>query len=137
MKHNLQKRDRRLKSTLVVLLVWGIVSLLQWLQIQWPILGLTFVLGVQAIRMFLTKPFSDAKNLRENIYLPQVSILVPAKNESAVLPNLVCSLFALDYPVPLDIWVVDDGSTDATPQILQQLKTQFPSLQVHQRSSKG
>ncbi|NJL61107.1 MAG: hypothetical protein HC903_03795 [Methylacidiphilales bacterium] len=27
-------RDRRLQSTLVVLLVWGIVSLLQWFQMQ-------------------------------------------------------------------------------------------------------
>ncbi len=136
MKQNLQIRDRRLKSTLVVLLVWGIVSWLQWLQIQWSILGLTFVLGVQGIRMFLTKPFSAIK-IRENIYFPQVSILVPARNESAVLADVVCSLFALDYPVPLDIWIVDDGSTDATPQILQQLKRQFPSLQVHQRLSKG
>ncbi|HEY9692483.1 MAG TPA: glycosyltransferase [Oculatellaceae cyanobacterium] len=130
-------RDRRLKATIVVLLVWGIVSLLHLRsETQWLMVVLTAVLTIQAIRMLIAKPLTGSIN--GDTDLLTLSILVPAKNESAVLPNLVHSLFRLDYPnTHLDIWIVDDGSTDATPQILQELQAQFPRLQVHRRESKG
>ncbi|OUL35970.1 glycosyltransferase [Nostoc sp. 106C] len=130
-------RDRRLKATLVVLLTWGFVSLLHLLpQTQWFIVGLTFVLTLQMLRMLMAKPASLV--IENDAYLPLVSILVPAKNESAVLADLVHSLFHLNYPSDrLDIWIVDDGSTDETPQILRKLQTQFPALQVHRRESQG
>ncbi|MEH2347673.1 MAG: glycosyltransferase [Nostoc sp.] len=128
---------RRLKATIVVLLVWASVSLLHWLpETQWLMLGLTAILTVQTLRMLLAKP--AAVVMESEINLPPVSILVPAKNESSVLTDLVYSLCQLNYPSDrLDIWVVDDGSTDETPQILRELQTQFPSLQVHRRESKG
>ncbi|MHC5764489.1 MAG: glycosyltransferase family 2 protein [Nostoc sp.] len=128
---------RRLKAIIVVLLVWGSVSLLHWLpETQWLMLGLTSILTVQTLRMLLAKP--EAAVMESKIYLPPVSILVPAKNESLVLPNLVYSLCQLNYPSDsVDIWVIDDGSTDETPQVLRELQTQFPALQVHRRESKG
>jgi 1,2-diacylglycerol 3-beta-glucosyltransferase len=129
--------DRRLKATLVFILVWGCVSLWHWRpETQWLIVGLTVVFAVQTLRMLLSKPASLV--IESDAYFPLVSILVPAKNESAVLANLVYSLFNLKYPSDrLDIWIVDDGSTDATPEILRKLQTQFPALQVHRRESKG
>ncbi len=131
------QRDRRLKATLVVLVVWGFVSLLHWQpQTQWLMVVLTAVLTVQTVRMLTAK--ANPPKIEGNADLPKVSILVPAKNESAVLPDLIHSLFHLNYPsTHLDIWIVDDGSTDETPQILRKLQTQFPGLQVHQRESKG
>lgn len=130
-------RDRRLKSTLVVLLVWGFVSLLHWQpQTQWFIVVLTVVLTVQTVWMLMAK--ANPPTIESDADLPTVSILVPAKNESVVLPNLIHSLFHLNYPsTHLDIWIVDDGSTDETPQILRKLQTEFPGLQVHRRESKG
>lgn len=132
-------RDRRLKATLVVLSVWGFVSLLHWQpQTQWLMEGLTAVLTVQTVRMLMAKANPLTIEIERDADLPKVSILVPAKNESVVLPELVHSLFQLNYPTThLDIWIVDDGSTDETPQILRKLQTKFSGLQVHRRESKG
>jgi 1,2-diacylglycerol 3-beta-glucosyltransferase len=133
----------RLKAIILLLSVWIIISLLHLLNLQWLALGLTFVLAIQTVRMLLAKPITtaitkdrDSSQLLPKVS-PQVSILVPAKNESVVLANLVKSLFNLDYPAPLDIWIIDDGSTDETPQTLKKLQHQFPQLQVHNRTSKG
>lgn len=130
-------RDRRFPATLVVLLMWGLVSLLHWRpETQALIWGLTVILSIQAIRMFLTPAI--APSAPTDTPLPIVSILVPAKNESAVLQDLVHTLAHLNYPLThLDIWVIDDGSTDDTPQLLHALQTQFSWLQVHRRDSKG
>lgn len=113
------------------------VTLLHWLpELQWLMVGLTAILGAQTFRMLLTRPLPPPLVTGEN--LPRVAVLVPAKNESAVLPDLVDSLASLDYPrTHLEIWIVDDGSTDTTPQVLQQLQTQFPQLQVFRRESQG
>lgn len=49
---------------------------------------------------------------------PSVSIVVPARNEEAVLGELLSSLLALDYPASaLELIVVDDGSEDQTAAI--------------------
>lgn len=110
-------RYLRLKAILVVLIVWSGVSLVHW----WPVtqgfmLVLITILTIQTLRMLIAKPVNFV--VESNNYLPLVSILVPAKNESAVLTNLVESLGELDYPSHcLDFWIIDDGSTDETPQV--------------------
>jgi hopene-associated glycosyltransferase HpnB len=45
---------------------------------------------------------------------PAVAIVVPARDEAAVLPVSLPSLVAQDYPGPVRLILVDDGSTDGT-----------------------
>ncbi len=52
--------------------------------------------------------------------VPLVSIMIPAKDEAAVIEQCVRSLMAQDYQ-RFEILVVDDRSTDDTPQIVQRL----------------
>lgn len=53
---------------------------------------------------------------------PSVSILVSGKNEEKVIATNIKSLLNLDYPSDkLDIWIVDDMSTDKTAQIVTEL----------------
>lgn len=47
-----------------------------------------------------------------------VSIVVPAYNHAAFLRQALDSLLAQDYP-HLEVIVLDDGSTDETPQVLE------------------
>jgi cellulose synthase/poly-beta-1,6-N-acetylglucosamine synthase-like glycosyltransferase len=52
---------------------------------------------------------------------PPVSVIVPAYNEEAGIAATVVSLLDNDYPAPVEILVVDDGSTDRTAEIVHRL----------------
>src|SRR5947209_15964174 len=49
--------------------------------------------------------------------IPHVSIVLPVRNEEAMIHACLASLLAQDYP-DFDLTIIDDGSTDATPQLL-------------------
>lgn len=51
---------------------------------------------------------------------PLVSIVTPAYNQAEFLRETVESVLAQSYPA-IEYIVIDDGSTDATPQVLEQL----------------
>lgn len=53
-----------------------------------------------------------------NQILPPVSVIVPAFNEEKLIADCVNSLLAMDYAA-LEVIVVDDGSTDATFDVLE------------------
>ena len=55
----------------------------------------------------------------ENEDSPAVSLIVPAHNEQAYLPNKLKNLRELDYPAgKLEVIFISDGSTDGTNEIL-------------------
>jgi chlorobactene glucosyltransferase len=60
---------------------------------------------------------------------PHVTIIVPVRNEEAGIEPAARALAAINYP-RLEILIIDDHSTDATPQILQRLAREFPCLHV-------
>ena len=49
---------------------------------------------------------------------PTVSIVTPAYNQADYLAETIDSVLAQDYP-NLEYLVLDDGSTDTTPEVLQ------------------
>lgn len=102
--------------------------------IMWFMIGYQFILTVAGQILF-----RKARHEREDILnhppdYPKVTILVPAHNEAVVIVRTVKSLLALDYPEEqLDILVIDDASTDATPAILDKLAAQNPRVRVLHR----
>jgi chlorobactene glucosyltransferase len=60
---------------------------------------------------------------------PLVSVIVPARNESAGIETVVRSVLASTYR-PLELLVVDDRSTDDTAAIVQRLAAEDPRLQL-------
>ncbi len=48
-----------------------------------------------------------------------LSIVMPVYNESATIVRAVTRVLAVDFPCPMELIVVDDGSTDATAQLLR------------------
>lgn len=52
---------------------------------------------------------------------PSVCVVVPARDEAAVLPASLPSLLAQDYPGRAEVFLVDDGSTDGTADLACEL----------------
>jgi hopene-associated glycosyltransferase HpnB len=52
---------------------------------------------------------------------PAVAVVVPARDEAALLPRTLSSLLAQPYPGRAEIVLVDDGSTDGTPEVAARL----------------
>ena len=74
--------------------------------------------------------------------MPQtdISVLVPAKDEAENLPLFLdlCAQAFADRPERYEVIVVDDGSTDGTPALLETLKGKHPFLRtVRHRASRG
>jgi glycosyltransferase involved in cell wall biosynthesis len=69
-----------------------------------------------------------------------VSVLVPAKDEAENLPEFLsqCEAAFRDAPFSAEVVVVDDGSTDETPQVLASLSARYPFLHaLRHRSQQG
>jgi cellulose synthase/poly-beta-1,6-N-acetylglucosamine synthase-like glycosyltransferase len=80
-----------------------------------------------ALRVVLT--YGLFRRARRSSAQPGVSIVVAARNEAATLPKLLQSLLSQRYP-DYEVIVVDDRSTDATPQILDQWQSRDGRLKV-------
>jgi len=52
---------------------------------------------------------------------PDVVAVVPARNEAGLLPTTLPALLGQDYPGPLSVILVDDGSTDGTAAVAARL----------------
>ena len=136
------------KQPLTLTMLWGstiALHLVSWG--SWVVMGLTMILSTHALRVLFARPYAapsplpSTQDLGETSlsatdwqHWPFVSLLVAAKNEEAVIAKLVEALSNLDYPNSrYEIWVIDDNSSDRTPQILQDLAKTYPSLRVLQR----
>ncbi|SCF83319.1 hopene-associated glycosyltransferase HpnB [Streptomyces sp. DconLS] len=65
---------------------------------------------------------------REPEVWPPVCVVVPARDEAAVLPASLPSLLAQDYPGRAEVFLVDDGSTDGTGELARALSERHGGL---------
>ena len=133
---------RRQKAAFLLMVIWITTISLHFINWgKWIVLGVTFLVGIQIARYLFTKPDSAPVplNAQDIASVPKVSLLVAAKNEEAVISNLVEMLCSLNYPDDkYEVWAIDDRSTDNTPIILDKLAIQYPQLKViHRAASAG
>lgn len=127
---------RRRKAAIVLTIVWSgtiALHLVSWG--SWLVLGMTTIFGIHALRVSLARPHRQAQLDDEAIAdIPFVSLLIAAKNEEAVIGNIVKSLCSQEYPrEKYEVWVIDDNSTDKTPVILEHLLQKHSNLKVLRR----
>jgi 1,2-diacylglycerol 3-beta-glucosyltransferase len=126
---------RRLKAALVLAALWGgTIALHQVTWGYWLTTALAGAMGAHCLRAYATVPRATVRSLDQASTKPFVSLMVAAKNEQAVVERLVSQLCGLDYPTDrYEVWFIDDGSDDRTPEILDQLALRFANLRVVHR----
>jgi dolichol-phosphate mannosyltransferase len=92
-----------------------------------------------SVRLMAMKPGVREKPPPDLASLPglaeAVSVVIPARNEAANIPSLVSQLLAMYGRYIHEILIVNDGSTDETAAILDQLATGDSRVRAVHRSS--
>ena len=75
----------------------------------------------------------DGSEMEDPTLAPRVSVVIMAWNESASLPTVVREIHAelVRLDTSFEILIVDDGSSDGTSQLADQLAGTLPGLRVH------
>ena len=66
-------------------------------------------------------------------YKPYVSILIPAHNEASVIGKTIENMTKIEYPF-FEIIVIDDRSTDSTPQVLENICSAYTNVKYFSRT---
>ena len=116
-------RHKRYFGVLCMALVY--VSALPLLAslIQFTAIGLNrFYIGYQRLQPFY----------------PRVAVVVPAWNEAHVIGATIERLLTMDYPdANVRVYVVDDASTDTTPEVVRAWAAREPDRVYHLRRERG
>ena len=100
-----------MSSMWIFIFVWGI-----WILIPIVVDGVGTILKLIIVLLY-GRNFKPHEIM--NAELPKVSIIIPARNEEKIIDRCINSLKIQDYPhEKIEIIVVDDGSIDKTPQIV-------------------
>ncbi len=71
-------------------------------------------------------------------HTPRVAFILPAWNEADVLESSIDSLMRLSYPAGVwRIYVIDDASTDGTPELMRRMMARYPGSVHHLRREQG
>jgi cellulose synthase/poly-beta-1,6-N-acetylglucosamine synthase-like glycosyltransferase len=115
-----------------------VLDVFDWLLVAFVMVGAVPMLAAAYQYLLVAVHFRRNHYQECAPYFPRTAILVPAWNEAAVIGASIDRLMLLDYPPEaLRIFVVDDASTDDTPDVIKAKAVQYPGQVVHLRRDKG
>jgi cellulose synthase/poly-beta-1,6-N-acetylglucosamine synthase-like glycosyltransferase len=121
-----------------------IADLVWWQAVILVLLLLCVLLGtvpvLNTLFQFLVLPLHAVRNhySRAEPFYPRIAVVIPAWNEGMVIGASIDRLLSLDYPPDrLRIAVVDDASTDDTPDVVLERARANPGRVVHLRRDVG
>ena len=83
---------------------------------------------------FRERGFLEQEAAPDTGFRPSVTVIIPVRDRPEELSECLASVFAQEYPRELmEVIVVDDGSTDDTPEVARR----FPCMLLSNASSRG
>lgn len=76
--------------------------------------------------------FSSSKSSKKY----SISVLVPAWNEEETIEDTIKAIFDVDYPIK-EVIILNDGSTDKTKEIVQNLQNKYSRLKLIDKKNTG
>lgn len=110
-----------------------LVAVVRWTIL--PLLALVLLRTLLVVALARRHVRVSSRRVAGQEHLPPVSVLVPAYNEEVGIESAVRSLVGSDYPAPLEVVVIDDGSTDRTAEIVRSLD--LPGVRLVQQPNGG
>jgi cellulose synthase/poly-beta-1,6-N-acetylglucosamine synthase-like glycosyltransferase len=114
-----------------------------WSVLTWVLVGFVLI-GVLPMITSVYEYLLVALHFLRNHYAkcapryPRTAMVIAAWNEDAVIGATVDRIMQLDYPRDsLRLVVIDDASTDKTPDVLAAKMAQYPGRVIHLRRDKG
>src|SRR4051812_9922267 len=105
--------------------------------LTYPFIFIAIFFEVFLLVTFLSGPARERRSRPLATHTPKVSVVVPCWNEENTISGTVESLLALDYPADkLQIVLVDDGSTDNTPALMDSY-ARYPQVTVIHKENGG
>ncbi|MFP5380986.1 MAG: glycosyltransferase family 2 protein [Gammaproteobacteria bacterium] len=123
----------------------NIVDVLATIQHSWPYwMALAFFAAYPIVTslmwittsLFFRNRWEKCEPAPTLIHCPRVSVLIPAHNEERVIGAALAAATAIDYP-DYEVVVVDDGSTDATRQVVEPFVARGEVRLIAKRQNEG
>ncbi len=98
---------------------------------------------VRHFRFFWNRMFKEQRRCHQDLagaYTPSVSILIPMHKEEKVAGDILKRFVEMDYPKHggrYEVIAIDDGSTDATPSIVDDYASTFSFIKAVHRTGNG
>src|SRR5829696_3673622 len=109
-------------------------SILYWVFAAAVALGMARLLFIGVLAIYQRLRRHQVRHAATD-YAPGVSIIVPAYNEAKVIRQTIDSLVAQKYAGPLEIVVVDDGSKDATMDVVLEHFDGHPLVSAYRKEN--
>ncbi|TDD38572.1 bifunctional polysaccharide deacetylase/glycosyltransferase family 2 protein [Saccharopolyspora elongata] len=126
----------RIAGTLLATTIWSSARLSDALRVL--LLAATVLVALRGVFVLLVVPIHVRRSRRWEPpwqISQRVGVIVPAYNEEAGIANTVRSILASEHPV--EVIVVDDGSTDRTVEVVERLQERFPRIRLVRQENSG
>jgi biofilm PGA synthesis N-glycosyltransferase PgaC len=105
-----------------------------------PVIYLAYMfVSIYFLSLFIFLYFNNKKRLFEYPIAKRkysISVLVPAWNEEETIKDTIEHIFEIDYPIQ-ELIVLNDGSTDRTKEIVEELQKKYSKLKLINKKNSG
>lgn len=124
-----------LLCTLIFLMTGNVVVALE---INDPLIIYSTLMPIQTLSIFFVGWFffKNTSKGKKIVSEDLISVIIPIYNQEALIAKVIAAVFKSTYS-NIEVIAVDDGCSDGTSEILDQLKPKYPKLTVIHRVNGG